>query len=150
MMVNVSCTGDVAIDGGKISAVGGKAGPAQREIAADGLLEAIEEIPGTALEEGVTYDWESFPQFLDALERQPRTIDVGAQLGHLPLRVYVMGARAINLEPATAQDIAATPGSEADNYFCDDRYRQVLATLRQRAGDGDQRAQLSGRDSVPR
>lgn len=156
-------TGDVAIDGGKISAVGGKAGPGRREIAADGLLvapgwvdvhthydgqatwdpilapsswhgvtttvfgncgvgfapvrkehhrelielmEAIEEIPGTALEEGVAYDWESFPQFLDALERQPRTIDVGAQLGHLPLRVYVMGERAINLEPATAQDIA--------------------------------------------
>jgi len=72
-----------------------------------GLLEAIEEIPGTALEEGVTYDWESFPEFLDALERQPRTIDVGAQLGHLPLRVYVMGERAINLEPATAEDIAA-------------------------------------------
>ena len=71
------------------------------------LMEAIEEIPGTALEEGVTYDWESFPEFLDALERQPRTIDVGAQLGHLPLRVYVMGERAINLEPATADDIAA-------------------------------------------
>ena len=71
------------------------------------LMEAIEEIPGTALEEGVTYDWESFPEFLDALARQPRTIDVGAQLGHLPLRVYVMGERAINLEPATAEDIAA-------------------------------------------
>ncbi|MGB0551396.1 MAG: N-acyl-D-amino-acid deacylase family protein [Alphaproteobacteria bacterium] len=71
------------------------------------LMEAIEEIPGTALEEGVTYDWESFPEFLDALERQPRTIDIGAQLGHLPLRVYVMGERAINLEPATAEDIAA-------------------------------------------
>jgi N-acyl-D-amino-acid deacylase len=71
------------------------------------LMEAIEEIPGTALEEGVTYDWESFPEFLDALERQPRTIDVGAQLGHLPLRVYVMGERAINLEPATAEDIVA-------------------------------------------
>ena len=71
------------------------------------LMEAIEEIPGTALEEGVTYDWESFPEFLDALARQPRTIDVGAQLGHLPLRVYVMGERAINLEPATSEDIAA-------------------------------------------
>ena len=157
-------TGDIAIEGGKIVEVGGKAGPGTREIDADGLLvapgwvdvhthydgqatwdpilapsswhgvtttvfgncgvgfapvkpehhrelidlmEAIEEIPGTALEEGVTYDWESFPEFLDALARQPRTIDVGAQLGHLPLRVYVMGERAINLEPATAEDIAA-------------------------------------------
>jgi len=160
---NSSFTGDLAIDNGRISAVGGKAGPGQREIDADGLLvtpgwvdvhthydgqatwdpilapsswhgvtttlfgncgvgfapvrkenhqelidlmEGVEEIPGSALAEGLAYDWESFPEFLEALERQPRTIDVGAQLGHLPLRVYVMGERAINLEPATAEDIA--------------------------------------------
>ncbi len=77
-------------------------------------MEAIEEIPGTALEEGVTYDWESFPEYLDALERQPRTIDIGAQLGHLPLRVYVMGERAINLEPATAEDIATMKALTAE------------------------------------
>ena len=68
-------------------------------------MEGVEEIPGTALAEGLAYDWESFPEFLDALDRQPRTINVGAQIGHLPLRVYVMGERAINLEPATAEDI---------------------------------------------
>ena len=69
------------------------------------LIEAIEEIPGSALAEGLAYDWESFPEFLDALERQPRTIDVAAQVPHHPLRVYVMGDRAIRSEPASAEDI---------------------------------------------
>ena len=58
------------------------------------------------LAEGLKWDWESFPEFLDALERQPRAIDVGAQMPHHPLRVYVMGDRAINFEDATPEDIA--------------------------------------------
>ena len=153
----------MAIADGRIAAVGGKAGPARRDIDAAGLLvtpgwvdvhthydgqamwdpllapscwhgvtttvfgncgvgfapvkpqhraalmdlmEGVEEIPGVVLADGLTWEWESFSDFLDALERQPRAIDVAAQVAHLPLRVYVMGDRAIRLEPATPEDIA--------------------------------------------
>ncbi len=70
------------------------------------LMEGVEEIPGVVLADGLDWDWESFPDFLDALERKPRAIDIAAQAAHLPLRVYVMGDRAIRLEPARPDDIA--------------------------------------------
>jgi N-acyl-D-aspartate/D-glutamate deacylase len=57
------------------------------------LLEGVEDIPGTALHEGLTWDWESFPDYLDALGRRSYTMDVGAHLPHAPLRSYVMGDR---------------------------------------------------------
>ncbi|WP_160119991.1 N-acyl-D-amino-acid deacylase family protein [Rhodovarius lipocyclicus] len=155
--------GDVAIDHGIITAVGGKAGPARRDVNAAGrlvtpgwvdvhthydgqatwdsqlapsswhgattilmgncgvgfapvrpahhqalidLMEGVEDIPGIALAEGLKWDWQSFPEYLDALERLPRTIDVGTQVAHHPLRVFVMGDRAIQREMATAEDVA--------------------------------------------
>ena len=71
-----------------------------------GLMEGVEDIPGTVLSEGLQWGWESFPQFLDFLENRPLALDVGAQLPHSALRAYVMGQRAADLEPANADDIA--------------------------------------------
>jgi N-acyl-D-amino-acid deacylase len=158
-------TGDVAIDAGRITQVGGKAGAGQREINADGalvtpgwvdvhthydgqctwdpyctpsswhgvttvmmgncgvgfapvkpdrhdwligLMEGVEDIPGAALAEGIRWEWETFPQYLDALARKPLAIDIGAQVPHGALRVYAMGERGVPDDSvATEQDLAA-------------------------------------------
>ena len=70
------------------------------------LMEGVEDIPGTALAEGMTWDWETFPEYMSALESKPHAIDFALQVPHDALRVYVMGDRAIAFEPATDEDIA--------------------------------------------
>ncbi|MCX7863719.1 MAG: amidohydrolase family protein [Novosphingobium sp.] len=70
------------------------------------LMEGVEDIPESVATAGLTWDWESFPQFLDAIERRPHDIDFAAYLPHSPLRVYVMGERAIRREQANPQDLA--------------------------------------------
>jgi N-acyl-D-aspartate/D-glutamate deacylase len=69
------------------------------------LMEGVEDIPGTALHEGLTWEWETFPEFLDALERLPHDVDFAAQVPHGAVRVYVMGDRGVAGEPATPDDI---------------------------------------------
>lgn len=70
------------------------------------LMEGVEDIPGAVMHEGLEWTWESFPEYLDALEGKPRDVDVCALLPHSAVRVNVMGDRAVAFEPATPDDIA--------------------------------------------
>ncbi len=158
-------TADVAVDGGRVSAVGALHGPAARRVIdADGalvtpgwvdvhthydgqatwddvlapsswhgvttivtgncgvgfaparperrewligLMEGVEDIPGTALSEGIEWEWETFPEYLEALERRRWTMDVGTQIAHGAVRAYVMEERGARNEPARPEDVAA-------------------------------------------
>ncbi|MGB5948181.1 MAG: amidohydrolase family protein [Parvibaculum sp.] len=69
------------------------------------LMEGVEDIPGSALAEGIKWNWETFPEYLDSLERQSRVLDVATQVPHGSVRAYVMGERGARNEPATREDI---------------------------------------------
>lgn len=71
-----------------------------------GLMEGVEDIPGTALSEGMTWNWETFPEYLDELERLPRTVDIGTHVPHGAVRAYVMDERGARSDTPTETEIA--------------------------------------------
>ena len=71
------------------------------------LMEGVEDIPGSVLSEGIDFNWETFPEYMNAIDAIPHSIDFAAQVPHDAMRLYVMGDRAERLEPATKDDIAA-------------------------------------------
>src|SRR5580704_15037816 len=156
-------SGDIAIDGGVIASVGGKAGAGRRELNANGLLvtpgwvdihshydgqvawdpyvtpsswhgvttvimgncgvgfapvrrgseefllnlmDAVEDIPSDTLAAGIKFEWETFGEYLDAMSRIRRAIDIGAHVPHCAVRPYVMGERAADNTDATPEEIA--------------------------------------------
>ena len=71
------------------------------------LMEGVEDIPGTALTEGITWGWESYAEYLDVIGKRELAVDFGSQIAHGTVRAYAMGERGARNEPANAEDIAA-------------------------------------------
>ena len=101
------------------------------------LMEGVEEIPGSAMNEGLSWNWESFPEYLDALDEYARDIDIAALFPHAPLRVFVMGERAVNREPATAEDIAQMRALIAEGVEAGAVGFSTSRTLVHRSRDGE-------------
>ena len=185
---------DVAIDDGKITALGGEIGAGRREIDASGLLvtpgwvdihthydgqvtwdpyltpsgwngvttavmgncgvgfapvapgqqefliqlmEGVEDIPGTALAEGIRWEWESFPEYIDALEKMPRAVDVGTQVPHGAVRAYVMGERGAKNGKATPEDIEQMAALVKEGLEAGALGFSTSRTILHRAKDGE-------------
>src|SRR5687767_14661578 len=100
------------------------------------LMEGVEDIPGAALAEGMQWEWESFGEYLDVLERKPLSIDIATQVPHAAVRAYVMGERGARNEVATADDIAAMRNIVRDAIEAGALGFSTSRTLAHRAKDG--------------
>jgi N-acyl-D-amino-acid deacylase len=103
---------DPSFSNGVTTAIGGNCGvgfapvrPEHRRALIE-LMEGVEEIPDVVLEDGLDWKWRSFPDYLDRLDERRYAIDIAQHMTHAPLRLFVMGERAVKHEPATADDIA--------------------------------------------
>jgi N-acyl-D-aspartate/D-glutamate deacylase len=100
------------------------------------LMEGVEDIPFPVLSQGLPWNWESYPDYLDALEARRFDIDVGAQLPHAALRVHVMGERGANREPASPEDIAAMAAIAEKAMLAGAMGFSTSRTLNHRTSDG--------------
>ncbi len=102
-----------------------------------GLMEGVEDIPGAALSAGIQWGWESFPEYLDTIDRLPKAIDIGTQVPHGAVRGFVMGERGARNEPATPEDIEAMAAIVREGIAAGALGFSTSRTLAHRAIDGE-------------
>jgi len=101
------------------------------------LMEGVEDIPGTALAEGIRWEWETFPEYLDAIERIPHAIDFGAQVPHGAVRAYVMGERGAKNAKASAGEVDAMAAIVREGLEAGALGFSTTRTILHRAKDGE-------------
>src|SRR6201992_2113044 len=101
------------------------------------LMEGVEDIPEPVLSAGLPWAWESFPDYMDWLSQRNFDVDIGAQLPHAALRVYVMGERGANRDPATAEDNAAMAALASDAVHAGALGFSTSRTLNHRTSTGE-------------
>jgi N-acyl-D-aspartate/D-glutamate deacylase len=102
-----------------------------------GLMEGVEDIPGAALSEGIQWEWETFPEYLDALDRAPLAVDLGTHVPHGAVRAYVMGERGAKNEAANAEDIEAMAAIVKEGLEAGALGFSTSRTMGHRAVDGE-------------